>query len=247
MGQDPYGSSGGFTPYQPDATPDSEPTPVGVEPTPVGAELPYVPYGGAAVPYRGSAAAFYAPTAISTVSAGRRVLPWVIGIGVLVVTCGGGVAGIIGAIAGAGDVHTSSGSADAPFSDQVYVNDLKVGQCLNGAGFATDEPVSALEIVPCSAGHDTEVLAVNTLDSKEAASYDFNDEDQLDATCRPSLVPGQKRLLNDPDYFLVAFTETETPVTGDKVACLLRRADGSPLIGTWDEQVQLPADEVEPS
>ncbi len=246
MGQDPYGNSGGFTPYQPDATPDSEPAP-GVEATPAGPAEPYVPYGGTpAVPYGGSTAAhFYTPTALTTVSAGRRILPWVIGIGVLVVTCGGGVAGIVGAIAGAGDVTTSSGGAPAP--DEVYVNDLLVGQCLSGAGFATDEPVSALAIVPCSSGHDTEVLAINPLDSKEAAAYDFNDDDQLDATCRPFLTEGQKKLLNDPDYFLVAFTETETPVTGDQVACLLRRADGTPLIGTWDQQAEPPQAPIEPS
>ncbi len=33
------------------------------------------------------------------------------------------------------------------------------------------------------------------------------------------------------DYGLVAFTETASPVTGDKVACLVTRNDGQPIHG----------------
>jgi len=231
VGQDPYGNTGDFTPYEPDATPDGE------EPEAAAAAEPYVPYGGAApnVPYGGttSAAQFYAPLPATT---GRRVLPWIIGVGVLIASCGGGIAAVVGSIAGSdSDSGSQSGS-----SGEVYVNDLEPGQCLIGAGFATDEPVTALEIVSCSTAHDAQVLAVNVLDSKEADAYDFNDDSQIDTTCRPFLSEAQKEFLRGPEYFLVAFTETEEPVTGDKVACLVRKADGAPLNGSWDDPTPEP-------
>ncbi len=217
QGQDqgPY-DAGGFTPYQPDATPDAEP-PVGAPPP---APAPFVPYGGEpVVPYGGATPQqFYATT--TTTSGARRVLPWLIGLGVLVATCGGGIAALIGAI---GSIDFSSDDATA--SGDVYVNDLKAGQCLNGAGFATDEPVSGLEIVDCSTAHDVQVLEVNLLDSEEAADYKFDDPQSSARVCNPVLSESQKALVQSRDYGLVAFTETGSPVVGDKVACLVKRAD----------------------
>jgi len=219
VGQDPYGNTGDFTPYQPDATPDGE------EPE-AAADAPYVPYGGAApnVPYGGttSAAQFYAPIPATT---GRRVLPWIIGVGVLIATCGGGVAAVIGSIAGSDSDSGSQGSS----SGEVYVNDLQAGQCLIGAGFATDEPVSGLGIVDCSTAHDAQVLDVNVLDSKEAADYDFDDPASSDRSCNPVLSDPQKELLQGREYGLTAFTETGSPGVGDKVACLVTRTDGQPI------------------
>ena len=116
-------------------------------------------------------------------------------------------------------------SDDATASGDVYVNDLKAGQCLNGAGFATDEPVSGLEIVDCSTAHDVQVLEVNLLDSEEAADYKFDDPRSSARVCNPVLSESQKALVQSRDYGLVAFTETGSPVVGDKVACLVKRAD----------------------
>lgn len=214
--QDPYGDAGGFTPYQPDTTPDSEPPPPPAEPAPA----PFVPYGGEpVVPYGGTTPQqFYGTTTTTSVSG--RVLPWLIGLGVLVATCGGGIAALIGAI---GSIDFDSD--DVSTSGEVYVNDLKAGQCLNGAGFATDEPVSGLEIVDCSSAHDVQVLEVNLLDSAEAAGYDFDDPGSSAGVCNPVLSETQKALVQSRDYGLVAFTETGSPGVGDKVACLVKRAD----------------------
>lgn len=219
QGQEPYGDAGGFTPYQPDATPDSEP-PAADAPAPA----PFVPYGGGpVVPYGGTTPQFYATTT-TTKSGFGRVVPWLIGLGVLVATCGGGIAALIGAI---GDIDLTSDSS--PDSEQVFVNDLEAGQCLNGAGFATDEPVSALEIVDCSTAHDVQVLDVNVLDSKEVREYAFDDPQSSGKVCNPVLSDGQKELLHGREYGLVAFTETGSPVIGDKVACLVKRSDNEPI------------------
>ena len=213
--QDPYGDSGDFTPYQPDATPDDEPPAEAAPP-------PFVPYGGEPiVPYGGTATpTFYATTTTTTVSGGVRVLPWLVGLGVLVASCGGGVAALVGSIAGFDSEQTA-------VSDEVFVNDLEADQCLNGAGFATGEPVSALEIVECSDAHDVQVLDVNVLDSNEVSEYD--DTASSGKVCDPVLSESQKQLLQGPEYGLVAFTETTSPGVGDKVACLVKRADGRPI------------------
>jgi hypothetical protein len=229
QGQDPYGDAGGFTPYRPDATPDSEPPAEGT-----GAPQTFVPYGGQPpVPYGGaSVSPFYTPTATTPRSGPRRLLPLLIGVGVLVASCGGGIAAIVGSI---GDAVTQGSS-----SDEVFVNDLEAGQCLNGAGFFTDEPVSGLEIVRCSSAHDVQVLEVNVLDSEEATSYDFNDPDSAGKVCDPVLSPRQKQLVRSRDYGLIAFTETGSPGVDDKVACLVKRADNTPIHGF------LPAEDAPP-
>lgn len=218
QGQDPYGDGGGFTPYQPDATPDGEPAESAPPPfVPYGGSEPAVPYGGASVP------SFYAtpPTKPST---GRRVVvPVLVGLGVLLASCGGGIAAIVGSIGGS-DSQEASGS-----SGEVFVNDLTAGQCLNGAGFFTDEPVSGLEIVDCSSAHDVQVLEVNVLDSEEAAAYDFNDSNSTEAACDPVLSASQRDLFRGREYELVAFTETARPGVNDKVACLVKRADDTPI------------------
>jgi len=240
VGQDPYGNTGDFTPYQPDATPDGE------EPE-AAADEPYVPYGGAApnVPYGGttSAAQFYAPIPATT---GRRVLPWVIGVGVLIATCGGGIAAVVGSIAG-GDSDPGSQSGS---SGEVYVNDLVYGQCLIGGGFGGDDGVTGLEIVDCSTTHDAQVLAVKKLSAAEADDYEFDNSEQIDENCSKRFTQRDKHLLERDDLLLIAFTETEAPVAGDKVACLLARADGGPLEGDFRDQMSDPPvapSEAEPS
>jgi hypothetical protein len=219
LDSDPYGDAGGFTPYQPDATPDGEPPAEGAPP-------PFVPYGGSepAVPYGGASVPSYYATTTTKPSGGRRVVvPLLIGLGVLVASCGGGIAAIVGVIGG-----SDSGSSSSS-SHEVFVNDLEAGQCLNGAGFFTDEPVSGLEIVDCSSAHDVQVLEVNVLDSKEAAKYDFNDPNSSKAVCDPVLSDSQKALVRGRDFGLVAFTETGSPGVNDKVACLVKRADNTPI------------------
>ena len=233
QGQDPY-DGGGFTPYRPDATPDEEPpveAPAAPPPPPGGAEVPYVPYGGgSAVPYGGSpvVSQFYVTT--TTTKVGFRWLPWLIGIGVLVASCGGGIAGIVGSITGSDSVEASDSGGG------VLANDLAEGQCLNGAGLhpSSSDPVSGLEVVDCSTAHDAEVLAVNVLDADEAAAYDFDDDSQVDANCRRFFSETDKEVLRAGDYFIWALTETQEPVTGDKVACLVVNADGAPLHGPVD-------------
>lgn len=218
QGQDPYRDASGFTPYRPGATPDGEVS------EDEGPSVPSVPYGGApVVPYGGvSGSSFLAPAA--TVPVTRRVVPWLVALGVLLASCGGGVAAIVGTFTG--DDNVSVGSSGIP---PVRVNDLEAGQCLIGAGFATDEPVSNLEVVDCTKAHDVQVLDVNVLDSVEAADYVFDDPASSAKACTPVLSASQKALLQGSEYGLVAFTETGTPAVGDKVACLVKRTDNQPI------------------
>lgn len=200
MGQDPdpYAAhDGGFTPYQPDATPDGEPA---------SGEAP-------------------APT--------RRRWPWVVAVAVVAATIGGCVSGIVGVL---------DGDEDSPdvSSPEVFVNDLVYGQCLIGGGFGTEEPISGLEVVECTTAHDAQVLAVKILSAEEAENYEFDDTGQVDRNCRSRFTRQDMHLLEREDLVLIAFTETENPVQGDKVACLLARADGAPLEGDFRDQMQDP-------
>ena len=243
----PYGSSDGFTPYEPDPTPDAEPRAGG--PTDSGAAAPYVPYGQETgtpqVPYAGGAAQFYAPVAKTTRS---RALPWVIGIVVLVATCGGGIAALVAAIAGA-DITTSTNSQEG--DDVVFTNDLQEDQCLIGAGLEprSEDSVSNLEVVGCSTAHDAEVIAVKVLNADEAAAYDFENDNAAVDTCRDLFSPAEMKLLNRSDLYLIALTESAEPVTGDKVACLLVRDDGGTLHGSLNDPTAEPPaqSEVEPT
>uniref|UniRef100_UPI0015FF17E8 hypothetical protein n=1 Tax=Nocardioides stalactiti TaxID=2755356 RepID=UPI0015FF17E8 len=193
-------------------------------PPPPGGAEPYVPYGGAPVE-----AAFYA-TATPKKNAWVGI---VIGIVVLIAVCGGGVTALIAAITTIDDAVTSAES------DDLLANDLEVGQCLIGAGLdpGTDDPVSALEVIDCAEAHDAEVLAVKVLSAEEAAAYDFEDDDGAVTSCEPLFSAKAKRLLERQDLFLFALTETATPVTGDKVACLLVDANGEKLFGSLQDDL----------
>lgn len=209
----PYGESEGFTPYEPGTQPDAdEASPADAPPA---EPAPYVPYGAVTA----------APTPVASPPpppVGRK-RPAALVIGVVVALLGLG-AGAAVAIAG---ISGSVGSTD----DGLDTNDLTAGECLVGAGLdpGTDDPVSDLEDVDCATAHDAEVLQINVLDSAEADAYDFDDAGQIDQTCRRFLDPDQKKLLESDDYFLIALTESETPSTGDHVACLVVRSDGGPL------------------
>lgn len=212
MSKDPYGDAGGFTPYEPDARPEAEPAPEGSSPS-----EPYVPYAGSTTDYRPA-----------VTSSGRRAVPWIIGVLVLALTCGGGATALVASIVANDD--TASGSED----DGVYTNDLKEDQCLIGAGLdpGNDDPVSDLEVVDCATAHDAEVIAVKVLDADEAAAYDFEDDNGAVKTCRDLFNPAEMKLLNRPELYLIALTESAEPVRGDKVACLLVRQDGGVLHGS---------------
>lgn len=200
--QDPY-DAGPFTPYQPAATPPGE-----ID----GEDAASYAAGPVATPRRASA------------------MPWLVGIGVLVLVIGAAVAGVVAFV----------GDDAGPGSDEVYVNDLEVGQCLTGGGFATDEPVSGLAIVDCSIPHDAQVLATKTLSGREAETYEFDNTEQIDAYCSKRFSQKDERLLEREDLTLIAFTETEFPASGDKVACLLANVDGSPLEGDLRDEMPLP-------
>lgn len=247
---DPYGAPGDFTPYQPDATPDSEPADDA-------AATPFVPYGGQpsvpAVPYGQALGSSTGTPFVSATPSRSRWVGWVVGIGVIVATCGGGFAGVVGALTGGDDDSTSDAfpsieipsieiptieipSIDLPspsMQTEVFANDLQRDQCLIGAGFdpTTDDPVTDIEVVPCAGAHDAQVLEINVLDQREASSYDFDDDSQVQVTCTRLFSRAQKELFEGSRYFLLAFTQTRTPVTGDKVACLVVRADGGSIRG----------------
>lgn len=212
MGKDPYDTEGGFTPYEPGGAPAPEPE--GSSPT-----EPYVPYAGSTTDY-----------GLAVSSSRSRAIPWIVGILVVALTCGGTVTALVASIVTSDD---SAGSA----SDEVRANDLDEDQCLIGAGLdpGNDDPVSDLEVVDCSTAHDAEVIAVKKLDADEAAAYDFEDDNGAVKTCRDLFTSAQMKLLNRSDLYLIALTETAEPVTGDKVACLLVRQDGGALHGSLED------------
>lgn len=223
QGQDPYGDAGDFTPYQPDATPDGEPS---------AAPEPFTPYDA------GSAH----PSSPVPVKKPSSAAPWLIGVGVLVLVCGGAIAAIVAGVSGNDSITGEDTGAVAPEEMQVQIlaNDLEAGQCLIGAGLDPSsasfaEGVSGLEVVRCTTAHDAEVIAVNVLDSEEAAAYDFDDSNGAFESCRAFFSPEQQKLLNRDDLFLIALTESATPTKDDKVACLLANADGAPLHGSFND------------
>lgn len=229
QGQDPYDDAGGFTPYQPDATPDGEPP----EAPPAPPAAPFVPYGNA--PYGSTPYGTGIGTPLLTsVPARNRRWPWAVAIAVVVTTFGSCISGLVGIIGGIG---TSDSDAGVPpeVRAEILANDLAEGQCVNGAGLkpGTTDPVSGLEIVDCSTAHDGEVLAVKVLDAEAAAGYDFDDDSQIDVNCRDRFSERQKETIREGDYFIWALTETARPATNDKVVCLVVHGDGSPLRGTF--------------
>gem|GEM_PF-2945757 len=244
MGQDPYGESGGFTPYQPSDQPQDEPTdqpPAGSPPAP-----PFVPYGTA---LHGTTSTPFVASATS-----RGWIGWVVGFGVLFVTCGGLITGIAGFLSGLGsgpDPDTSPEvvvpeitfpSFSVPTFDvpsinvptpsvrtEVFANDLRRSQCLLGAGFdpSSSGGISNLEVTECAGAHNAQVLEVRVLSEREASDYDFADDDQGNRSCFPLFSRAQKELFQGDEYTLLSFTETASPTAGDKVACLVVRSDGA--------------------
>ena len=245
MGQDPYDESGGFTPYQPSDQPQGEPAgePPGSSPPPP----PFVPYGTAR---QGTPSASF----VASTTSSRGWVGWLVGFGVLFVTCGGLVTGIAGFLSDLGsdsDPDTSPEvvvpeiefpsfsvptfdvpSIDVPTENvrtELFANDLRRGQCLLGAGFdpASSNGISDLEVTDCAGAHNAQVLEVRVLSQREASDYDFADDDQGNRSCFPLFSRAQKELFRGDRYTLLSFTETASPTTGDKVACLVVRSDGA--------------------
>lgn len=251
VGQDqgPYGDGGGFTPYQPDATPDVEPAdadpPAPFVPYGGAPDVPNVPYGGAPnVPYGGATGTPFVVNA-----SGGRWVSWVVGIAVVVFTCGGSGIAVLAGLFGNDDSTSDSGrevvvpeieipsfSIDIPnvsVPPQVFANALQRGQCIIGAGFdpASNKGLSNLEVTECEGAHNAQVLEVRVLSERDAQDYDFADEEQGNKSCFPLFSPAQKALFQGDKYTLLSFTETATPKQGDKVACLVVRTDGAPIRG----------------
>jgi hypothetical protein len=248
--QDPYGDAGGFTPYQPDPTPDGEPADAGTPP-------PFVPYGGTPnvpnVPYGGAPNVPYGGSSIGTpfvVNASRgRWVGWVVGIAILLFTCGGSGIAIVASLINGDDSTTSGPSPDVVVPEieipsfevpsievpsieippLVFANNLQRDQCLLGVGFepGSTQGISSLEVSGCTGAHNAQVLEVRVLNAREAAEYDFADDEQGNKSCFPLFSPAQKALFQGDKYTLLSFTETATPTQGDKVACLIVRTDGA--------------------
>ena len=128
-------------------------------------------------------------------------------------------------------------SFDAPSIDiptpsvrtEVFANDLRRGQCLLGVGFdpSSNNGISNLEETECVGAHNAQVLEVRVLSEREAADYDFLDDEQGNLSCFPLFSRAQKELFQGDKYTLLSFTETARPTGGDKVACLVVRSDGA--------------------
>lgn len=216
VGQDPYGGGGDFTPYQPGDAAAGEPAEGAGAPE---AEAPFVPYGTAVGPVPGTSGT----SAATTPRKKNRAWPWIVVAAVvvgIVASCFGGIVSVL------------NDSDAGPGDEDISANDLTPGQCLVGTGLEPgDESVGSLKDVSCSSPHDAEVVAVNPLDQEEAADYDFESENGAFDSCEPYFSARAKKLLEREDLFLIALTESATPVTGDQVACLIVHEDGSPLEG----------------
>lgn len=109
------------------------------------------------------------------------------------------------------------------------VNDLQRGDCIS-ADTLTDgdaEGFGQITVGSCTDEHDAEVVAVKTLDAEEAERYASASTTEI---CQ-SLVLDDPELLElvAPGIELLTITNSAEPAAGDKVACILFNADGSPL------------------
>ena len=109
------------------------------------------------------------------------------------------------------------------------VNDLQRGDCIS-ADNLTDgdaEGFGQITVGSCTDEHDAEVVAVKTLDAEEAERYASASTTEI---CQ-SLVLDDPELLElvAPGIELLTITNSAEPAAGDKVACILFNADGSPL------------------
>lgn len=253
QGQDPYEESGGFTPYRPSDAPQAEAPAAGAPPP----EAPLVPYGSASggpvVPYGTAFQGASISTFTSTSSSRSRWIGWLVGIAVLVTTCGGVVTGIVAFFADLGSDSSSGTSPEVVVPEveipsftvptfelptpnmraEIFANDLQRSQCLVGTGFdpSSNDGVSNLEVTDCAGAHNAQVLEIRVLGEREAADYDFADSDQGNRSCFPLFSRAQKALFRGTRYTLLSFTETATPGRGDKVACLVVRTDGGLIRG----------------
>jgi hypothetical protein len=109
---------------------------------------------------------------------------------------------------------------------QTAVDDLRVGDCLTSDDLrAGNESVGAVDVVDCNEPHDAEVIAGLVIDEDTAkAGYTGSLGAQQCAEVSPEL-PAKTLELRPlaPNRELVA---------GDKVPCVVRNTDGSPLTGT---------------
>jgi len=118
-------------------------------------------------------------------------------------------------------VAAASGSLAGLFGTPV--NDLKDGQCITADGLGSDDGgVSGIEVVDCDTDHDGQVIATKKLSSKEAADYDFGNQEDIVENCTPMLAL-------DPKYNLIALTQEEEPSSGDLVVCVVSLKDGGKL------------------
>jgi hypothetical protein len=220
VGQDPYGSGGDFTPYQPGEPSGEGPDPGdGAPPAAPPPEEHFVPYGTALPTTAVGAPAPAGPQK-------KQVWPWVVVAVVVLAVIGGCLGGIV-------SVFGSDSSSDTDLPKVIGANDLEEDQCLRGAGLAPDDDsgVSGLEVVDCGASHEAEVMAIQVLSAAQAADYDFDDSAQIDKICPPRFSEEERPLLHRADLSLIAFTASRQPVQDDKVVCLLVKADGSSFRG----------------
>jgi hypothetical protein len=104
------------------------------------------------------------------------------------------------------------------------VADLQQGDCVDGSSSAPHD----LSRVDCDSDHDAEVLAAFDLSATEATAYRDAVPNEV---CAAHLDTARTTAVNDMTLLLAGVIDGSSARSGDPVACLAFKADGSRLDG----------------
>lgn len=110
------------------------------------------------------------------------------------------------------------------------VADLDQGDCVDAPGYVSGRTGSPrdLERVDCDDEHDAQVLGTFDLSSSEAEAYRAAVPNEI---CAARLDDSGTRAVDDMSLLLAGVVDRTTPRSGDTLACLAFRSDGSRLEG----------------
>jgi hypothetical protein len=110
------------------------------------------------------------------------------------------------------------------------VADLDGGDCVDSPGYLDGRTKTPrdLERVDCDDAHDAEVLFAGDLSATEASAYRDAVPNEV---CLARINDAGTTAVNDMTLLLVGATDARRPASGDPLACLAFRDDGSRLDG----------------
>jgi hypothetical protein len=110
------------------------------------------------------------------------------------------------------------------------VSALSRGDCVDAPGYLSGSTKTPQDLsrVDCDSAHDAEVLTTVTLSSSEASAYRSVVPNEV---CMAHLDTTGSRAVNDMALLLAGVVDSSPPASGDALACLAFKADGSRLDG----------------